>query len=70
VYVCLWSHAKGVPCHIHFVVQPVREPKHKVPGTYGPALQVAMFARNKLPKHDEFVALAERARAAFAASNG
>ena len=22
VYVCLWSHAGGVPAHIHFVVQP------------------------------------------------
>ncbi|MFL6056322.1 MAG: hypothetical protein ACJ72W_25995, partial [Actinoallomurus sp.] len=23
VYVCLWSHAGGVPGHIHFIVQPV-----------------------------------------------
>src|SRR5205809_306713 len=41
VYVCLWSHAGGRPSHLHFVVQPVREPKRKVPGTYGPGRQVA-----------------------------
>mgnify|MGYP006174812863 CR=1 FL=1 len=23
IYVSLWSHAGGVPCHIHFVVQPI-----------------------------------------------
>ena len=26
VYVCLWSHAGGVPGHIHFVVQPAKNP--------------------------------------------
>ena len=67
VYVCLWSHAKGVAAHIHFVVQPVREPKNKLPGTYGPALQVAMFARNKSPNSAEVAAFAEKARAEFAA---
>ena len=65
VYVCLWSHAGGVPGHIHFVVQPVRNPKRKVPGTYGPALQVAMFARNRLPNMAEVERFADEARAAF-----
>lgn len=66
VYACLWSHAGGVPGHIHFVIQPVREPRRKLPGTFGPALQVAMFARNRRLKAAEVEQFADRARAAFA----
>jgi diadenosine tetraphosphate (Ap4A) HIT family hydrolase len=68
VYVCLWSHAKGVPGHIHFVVQPVAEPRRKVPGSYGPALQVAMFARNRRLKAAEVENFAAQARQEFAAA--
>jgi diadenosine tetraphosphate (Ap4A) HIT family hydrolase len=58
VYVCLWSHAGGVPCHIHFVVQPVRA------GTtpHGPKLQVALFDRDEPPDADAAADVAERAR--------
>jgi diadenosine tetraphosphate (Ap4A) HIT family hydrolase len=67
VYVCLWSHAGGVPGHVHFVVQPVsRELMDRYPGPpYGPMLQVAMFeAREELPE-DEVAAFCEKARAAW-----
>jgi diadenosine tetraphosphate (Ap4A) HIT family hydrolase len=43
VYNCLWSHAGGVPVHIHYVVQPVTKDQMREIGVYGPALQVAMF---------------------------
>ena len=58
VYVCLWSHADGVPRHIHFVVQPVRA------GTapHGPRLQVAMFERGEPPDSSAAEDVAERAR--------
>jgi diadenosine tetraphosphate (Ap4A) HIT family hydrolase len=66
VYVGLWSHAGGVPVHIHFVVQPVtRELMDRI-GDYGPHLQVAMFDENEAPPPDEVIAFAERARAALA----
>jgi diadenosine tetraphosphate (Ap4A) HIT family hydrolase len=58
VYVCLWSHADGVPHHIHFVVQPVRA------GTtpYGPWLQVALFERGEPPDPTTAAEVAGRAR--------
>jgi diadenosine tetraphosphate (Ap4A) HIT family hydrolase len=58
VYVCLWSHAGGVPGHIHFVVQPVRA--GTVP--HGPWLQVALFERGEPPAADAAADVAERAR--------
>jgi diadenosine tetraphosphate (Ap4A) HIT family hydrolase len=47
VYVCLWSHADGVPGHIHWVVQPVEASTD--PARRGPHLQAAMFDRGELP---------------------
>jgi diadenosine tetraphosphate (Ap4A) HIT family hydrolase len=66
VYVGLWSHAGGVPVHIHFVVQPVTQELMDAIGDYGPHLQVAMFDANETPPRDEVVAFAERVRAALA----
>jgi diadenosine tetraphosphate (Ap4A) HIT family hydrolase len=68
VYVTLWSHAGGVPGHIHFVVQPVTHAQMDEFGMYGPALQVEMFARREVPDPDAAAAFAERARAAWPAS--
>lgn len=66
VYVCLWSHQRGVPVHIHFVVQPVTtEQRSRLGG--GPDLQAAMLAAAELPAHGEVEAFADRARTAFAA---
>ena len=64
IYVCLWSHAGGVPGHIHFVVQPVtREQRERHGG--GAKVQVAMFDANVMPPRDEVEAFAARARAWF-----
>ncbi|MGH2937478.1 MAG: HIT family protein [Solirubrobacterales bacterium] len=46
IYVCLWSHADGVPSHIHWVVQPAAASDD--PARRGPQLQAAMFARGEL----------------------
>jgi diadenosine tetraphosphate (Ap4A) HIT family hydrolase len=67
VYTCLWSHAGGVPVHIHFVVQPVSRALMDEHAAYGPALQLAMFARGELPPDDEVAVFADRARSAFSA---
>ena len=67
VYMCLWSHAGGVPVHIHYVVQPVTRALMDEHAAHGPALQVAMFKRGPLPPEDEVALFADRARAAFAA---
>lgn len=53
VYVCLWSHAGGVPGHVHFVVQPVGEQDMARFGASGPALQVAMGAAGCFPEAAE-----------------
>lgn len=66
VYVCLWSHAGGVPGHIHFVVQPVTSDQVKSFGCYGPSLQVAMFEAGTVPGAEEVGRLADRARVLFA----
>ena len=66
VYNCLWSHAGGVPGHIHYVVQPVTAEQVKSFGAYGPGLQEAMFSRGIAPDPDEIAAMAERARRFFA----
>ena len=65
VYNCLWSHAGGVPVHIHYVVQPVTAEQMEEHQAHGPGLQMAMFARGALPEEDEIEAVAERARLAF-----
>jgi ATP adenylyltransferase len=66
VYVCLWSHAGGVPVHIHFVVQPVTRETKEGWDAYGPALQMRMFERGESPATDEVEMFAERARPLFA----
>jgi len=62
VYVCLWSHAGGEPVHIHFVVQPVTRASMTSHETYGPALQLAMFASGDGPPETEVVEFSARAR--------
>jgi diadenosine tetraphosphate (Ap4A) HIT family hydrolase len=62
VYVCLWSHG---PAHIHFVVQPETDTLVALPGTWGPALQAAMFERGDMPERSEVEQFANRARHAF-----
>lgn len=62
VYVCLWSHG---PAHIHFVVQPETDTLVDLFGTWGPALQAAMFERGDLPERYEVEQFANRARHAF-----
>jgi diadenosine tetraphosphate (Ap4A) HIT family hydrolase len=49
VYICLWSHADGLPGHIHFVVQPACKEDLTRHNAYGPALQMAMFDAGLLP---------------------
>lgn len=60
VYVCLWSHAGGVPGHIHWVVQPVAAAAD--PLRRGPHLQAAMFDRGELPDPVAVEQAAERIR--------
>ena len=66
VYVCLWSHAGGVPGHIHFVVQPVSQELMDRYGVHGPGLQKAMFEAGEPSPEDEVEAFSERARLAAA----
>jgi diadenosine tetraphosphate (Ap4A) HIT family hydrolase len=66
VYVCLWSHADRTPGHLHYVVQPARTEDLDATGTYGPALQTAMFARGETPPSAEVEAFAQAARPLFA----
>ncbi|MFC0601339.1 hypothetical protein [Streptomyces palmae] len=65
VYACLWSHAGGVPGHIHFVVQPVRREDLDRHGAYGPTLQAAMFAEGDRPSEVEVERMCGRLRAAL-----
>lgn len=65
VYVCLWSHGPG---HIHFVIQPEADEAVARFGTWGPALQSAMFEANEMPDPGEVEAFAARARVAFGGS--
>lgn len=69
VYNCLWSHAGGVPVHIHYVVQPVTREQMDRVGCYGPKLQVAMFVEGHRPAPAEIEAVAARARGLFATSD-
>lgn len=66
VYVCLWSHAGWQPGHIHFVVQPAWASQAEQHARPGPALQVDLFDRGKLPDVTAVEAFAGRARAVFA----
>ncbi|MFF9816455.1 HIT family protein [Streptomyces sp. NPDC014006] len=66
VYVCLWSHAGGVPGHLHFVVQPVRGEDVSRYDAFGPALQVAMGRAGHLPGTAEVERVCEELRAALA----
>ena len=61
VYVTLWSHAGGVPGHIHWVLQPVGA--ERPDGLFGPHLQTAMFDRAEIPDRAEVEALTEGFRA-------
>ena len=62
VYACLWSHG---PAHIHFVVQPETDEVVGSFGTWGPALQAAMFERGELPDRTFVEQFADHARIAF-----
>lgn len=66
VYICLWSHAGGVPVHVHFVVQPVTRETKEGWDAYGPTLQVRMFESGELPATSEVETFAARARPLFA----
>ncbi|MBA2811132.1 hypothetical protein E0500_027955 [Streptomyces sp. KM273126] len=65
VYVCLWSHAGGVPGHIHFVVQPVGKDDLARFNAFGPALQVAMGEAEYFPGAAEVERVCERLREAL-----
>jgi diadenosine tetraphosphate (Ap4A) HIT family hydrolase len=66
VYVALWSHAGGVPGHIHFVIQPVTsETRAAHGGKFGPTLQLAMFEADVAPDVSEVEAFAVRAGRLF-----
>ena len=64
VYVSLWSHADGVPGHIHFVVQPVTRADAAEFG-FGPRLQLAIFEADRPPAAASVAAFAESARSLF-----
>ena len=66
VYNCLWSHAGGVPVHIHYVVQPVSKSQISAFGFHGPNLQVAMLSNGELPARAEVERVAGLARERFA----
>ncbi|MFE7788673.1 HIT family protein [Streptomyces sp. NPDC057460] len=65
VYVCLWSHAAGVPGHIHFVVQPAGKEDMARFDAFGPALQVAMGEAGCFPEAAEIERVCERLREAL-----
>jgi diadenosine tetraphosphate (Ap4A) HIT family hydrolase len=65
-YNCLWSHAGGLPGHIHYVVQPVTTAQMSEFEAHGAAFQVAILAREETPSEAEVERVAERARRAFA----
>jgi diadenosine tetraphosphate (Ap4A) HIT family hydrolase len=65
VYNCLWSHAGGVPGHIHYVVQPVTRQQMAAHDCYGPSIQVAMSRAAATPDPGEVTALATKARHLF-----
>jgi len=70
VYNCLWSHAGGMPGHLHYVVQPVTSQQISEHQCHGPKLQVAMFAAAIAPEADDLAAVADQARRLFGSDNG
>jgi len=68
VYNCPWSHAGGVPVHIHYGVQPITKGQMTAFGKHGPALQVAMFETGQAPELVDVERLAELARHHFASA--
>jgi diadenosine tetraphosphate (Ap4A) HIT family hydrolase len=66
VYNCLWSHAGGVPGHLHYVVQPVTREQAADADALGPDLQAAMFANGHAPEPAEVERMADLARHRFA----
>ena len=66
VYVSLWSHERGEPGHVHFVVQPIGREAIARFGS-GPDLQAAMFEANELPDPVDMAQYAEKARELFQA---
>ncbi|MEU8589182.1 hypothetical protein AB0C59_19575 [Streptomyces sp. NPDC048664] len=65
VYVCLWSHAGGVPGHVHFVVQPaVREDMSRY-DAFGPGLQRAMAEDGRFPDPARIEEVCDRLRLAL-----
>lgn len=70
VYNCLWSHAGGVPGHIHYVVQPVTEAQLATYGTRGPALQMVMFDAGASESSHDVEEIATEARRLFAGLAG
>lgn len=49
MYNCLWSHAGGVPGHIHYLVQPVTSQQMSDFDAFGPELTMAMFGNGQVP---------------------
>lgn len=70
VYSCLWSHSRGVPSHIHYVLQPVTYKQTTDLSAFGPWLQVSMLDRNVLPDPSEVDRIAVLARRAFGVRRG
>ncbi len=64
VYVTLWSHAGGVPRHIHWVIQPVGA--GRADGLVGPHLQAEMFDRGELPARSHVETLSAQLRVSLA----
>jgi diadenosine tetraphosphate (Ap4A) HIT family hydrolase len=65
VYSCLWSHAGGVPGHLHYVMQPVTRQQMAAYRCYGPRLQVAMFDAGVTPDAGDVARVADDARRLF-----
>lgn len=65
VYNCLWSHAGGVPGHLHYVVQPITRQQMAAYGCHGPRLQVAMFDAGVTPDAGDVARVADKARGSF-----
>lgn len=68
VYVCLWSHAGGVPGHLHFVVQPVTRAVMARFDAFGPALQMAIFREGAVPDESDVEAICEQLRTVLSGS--
>ena len=65
VYNCLWSHAGGVPVHVHYVVQPVTRAQMADHASLGPALQAEMLSIGRAPDPRDVDRIADRARLLF-----